>query len=68
MELETDPPENEDLNDFFCFENSQDRYFDINDMDSFFQQNQQDEFFSMCINIRGLNLTKNYIRLVALIE
>ena len=45
-ESETDPLENEDINDFFCFENSQDHYFDVNDMEHFFDECNQNIVFT----------------------
>ena len=63
-------PENEDDNigDPYCNENSRDRYFDVADTEALFNEDHLQDFFCMNINIRGLNVIKNYIQLVALVE
>ena len=40
-----------------------DRYFDVNDTESLFEENDENNFFCMKINIRGLNINKNFIKL-----
>ena len=68
LDLTTKEIEYDDLHDIYYNENSRDRYFDIEDTDALFAENHQNKFFCMCINIRGLNIIKNFIGLVALIE
>ena len=69
INLVTDGTAEEDSNDTFYQENSNDRYFDVEEIETLINQPcQQNSFFSICINLRGLNVIKNFIGLVALIE
>ena len=65
----SEPTDDDDPGDIYFHENSNDRYYDVEDVETLTSQpNQNDNFFTICINIRGLNVIKNFIGLVALIE
>ena len=37
--------EDDDIGDAYCYENSMDRYFDVNDTESLFEENDENNFF-----------------------
>ena len=64
-----DHPDDDDPKDTYYHENSNDRYYDTEDIDNLLgQPNQNSDFFTICVNLRGLNVIKNFVGLVALIE
>ena len=61
--------DDEDPTDTYYHENSNARYYDTEEIETLLSQSdEKSNFFTMCINLRGLNVTKNFVGLVALIE
>ena len=69
LNVEREPSDDDPFEDVYYFENSNDRYFDTDDIETLFEDQQfKNKFFSLFINVHGLNVMKNFIALVALIE
>ena len=45
IDLDADPSLDEDLCDIYCYENSQHRYFDVDDTETTFNQFDNNDFF-----------------------
>ena len=69
LNVEREPSDDGPFEDVYYFQISNDRYFDTDDIETFFEDQQfKNKFFSLFINVHGLNVMKNFIALVALIE
>ena len=65
--IEVDSEQNEDDFDLLT-ENSINRYYEPEDLNNLLYSSNNDNLFTMCINIRGLNIEKNFAKLEALVQ
>ena len=53
----------------FHYQNVNDKYYEVTEVNDMIPvDNNLNDFFTMCINIRGLNIPKNYIQLEAITQ
>ena len=58
----------QDADDFdLLLENSSDKHYEPEDLNNLLVNSNNSDLFTMCINIRGLNIQKNFAKLEALV-